>query len=162
MINITEIAKTYNKRIDNWQRLKSTESLIRRHPGSVKAFQGGEFGNGSTFATLEIAQEFEKWCQKESLESPTQVYLVWAVGSNMFKIGMTSCLLARVKNMQIGSPLRLTVTRAYLCDNPRLLEKKLHETFNPYFSHGEWFEIEADKACKLFDQTILKWTTSHI
>ena len=56
MINLTEIAKKYNKRIDNWKRLKSSQALIEKYKDSFMACKGlaeiveGETGYGGTFA----------------------------------------------------------------------------------------------------------------
>lgn len=166
-VNLSDIAKPFGKRVDNWMRLKTTKELIAHFESSPiysgdPAFVIREGRAGGTFAHPDIAKKFEQWCKSRKANKPTCVYLLWAIGSNVFKIGIAANAFTRMKQLQVGSPLQLNVTRAHPCDDPKKLEKKLHEVFKPYFSHGEWFEADYRIACKLFDQTVSKWTVADI
>jgi hypothetical protein len=73
---------------------------------------------------------------------PGHIYLVNAVGTNKFKIGKTAGSVAhRIKDLQIGSPIRLRyVYHAYVSHMSRF-EKELHYQFSCFRSIGEWFAL---------------------
>lgn len=160
MRSLTKIAKTYGKRVDNWMRLKSTQDLILRSGGSINAFKGyaalgdGRTGYGETLASDEIADAFEAWCQKDSQSKPNQVYFIRGDKTNSFKVGISSDPRARLKAMQIGSPIKLLLTRAVEVQNPESVEKELHSVFAKYRIHGEWFSMPWKDAVEIFDSII--------
>ena len=140
----------HGKRIDNWMRLKSTQSLISKTVGDgVKALQGR---NGETIATEDIAQEFEKWCLKAKATAPCYVYLVRAVGTTSFKIGVSSDSRKRVRDMQIGSPVKLILSRNDASVNALEVERLIHKRLNEHRTHGEWFSCPIEKALTVFEE----------
>ena len=59
----------------------------------------------------------------------------------MVKIGYTNGdPVARLKNLQTGSPLPLGIYTAI--DGNRETEKRFHQTFAPLRIHGEWFSVK--------------------
>lgn len=148
MESLNIIAAKYGKRVDNWMRLKSVSTLLAQHPGGVKTVMGK---SGGTFAVREIAKEFERWCQKDSMSKPCRVYFIRAVNTRMFKVGISSDPRRRLKEMQIGSPAKLVLTRNVACSNAADVERKIHECFAKYRSHGEWFSCPIEKALSIFD-----------
>lgn len=72
-INLNQMAKAADKRIDNWIRLESTKELIaefelqsvpsdlRERPLPLIAITGGS-GGGGTWAHPDIAIQFAQWC----------------------------------------------------------------------------------------------------
>jgi len=126
---------------------------LREHP----LWTADEKDRG-TLVHPDIAIEFEKWCQKPSPSESKCVYLIWAVGSDMFKIGIAKDPSFRLKNLQIGSPLKLAISRVCFCCDPAGMEIRLHSRFKKYHSHGEWFEVESATAITLFDQV----TKAHL
>lgn len=58
-----------------------------------------------------------------------------------FKIGMASCLPARMKEHQCSSPFDLYVACAYFVPNMRAEERSLHEQFAGQRIRGEWFAL---------------------
>lgn len=167
MINLTEIAKKYNKRIDNWTRLKSSQAFIEKYKDSFMACKGlaeiveGETGYGGTFACEEIALAFEQWCQKDFREEPSRVYFIRGDKTNSFKIGISSNPRNRLKTMQTGSPVKLLLTRDIEVLNPVEIERLLHKEFAKYKIHGEWFSMPWKDAIEIFDSIVDPWSIVH-
>jgi len=166
-LSLNKIAVIYGKRVGNWTRLDSTKALVKIFQASPK-YSGmkpyedctirnmsGQFAKGQgLMAHPDIAVEFERWCQKPSPSEPECVYLIRAIGSDMFKIGIAGDPSFRLKGLQVGSPLKLAISRVYFCSNPAGMEIRLHHRFKRYHSHGEWFEVKSATAIALFDRVI--------
>ncbi|MGW0497431.1 GIY-YIG nuclease family protein [Streptomyces sp. NPDC003007] len=67
------------------------------------------------------------------------VYLIGAEGLDLVKIGTTADVAKRVRAMQTGLPLTLSVL--WTCEGGRELEKALHLEFQKYNRRGEWFDL---------------------
>lgn len=70
---------------------------------------------------------------------PTWIYVVSAVGTSYFKVGLTQWVDARVTELQVGCPHRLevlTFTRGEAIDEHRLLN-----LMAPWRARGEWFYL---------------------
>ena len=170
--DLNDIAKPFGKRVRNWTRLKTTQKLFdefRTNPvyggaEPVITSKGGSLDSRldgkdrGTFAHPVIAKAFSDWCEKESPTAPNKVYLVWAKGSQMVKVGVSANPAHRVKEMQVGSPLKLVILRIVEEEDAKGLEARLHGYFKKYHSHGEWFEVSTTKACTIFDHMASKWT----
>lgn len=63
------------------------------------------------------------------------------------KIGVTRDLPARLRKLQTGNPLTLSVVKTVIGDQNE--EYHLHERFAAYRLSGEWFRIEGDLASYL-------------
>jgi hypothetical protein len=73
---------------------------------------------------------------------PGHIYLVNAVGTNKFKIGKTAGSVAhRIKDLQIGSPIRLRYVYHAYVDRMNRTERELHYQFAYFRSIGEWFSL---------------------
>jgi hypothetical protein len=73
---------------------------------------------------------------------PGHIYLVNAVGTNKFKIGKTAGSVAhRIKELQIGSPIRLRYVYHAYVDRMNRTERELHYQFVCFRSIGEWFSL---------------------
>ncbi|MFJ5804016.1 GIY-YIG nuclease family protein [Streptomyces decoyicus] len=70
------------------------------------------------------------------------VYVIGAPGSLTAKIGVTTDLRRRLREIQNLSPVRLEVL--WSCPGGLALEKALHAHFAEARSHGEWFVFESD------------------
>ena len=74
--------------------------------------------------------------------------------TNSFKVGISSDPRARLKAMQVGSPVKLLLTRAVEVQNPESVEKELHSAFAKYRIHGEWFSMPWKEAVDIFDSIV--------
>jgi hypothetical protein len=63
-------------------------------------------------------------------------------GRNALKIGYSSDIWRRLKELQTGNPSKLQIVGWILAHDERSLERDLHKKFASYRRGGEWFEIE--------------------
>jgi Meiotically up-regulated gene 113 len=74
-----------------------------------------------------------------------EIYIIWAVGTTLYKIGVSTDFRRRFKDLSSVSPLPLVPVKYARCDHPHLLESKLHELFAAKLFKNEWFSLgEAD------------------
>lgn len=69
------------------------------------------------------------------------VYLLEDPSASSIKIGFTSDLDGRVRNLQIGSSSILKLVCVWFC--PRSYERVAHNLLQKYKKHSEWFECDA-------------------
>lgn len=69
--------------------------------------------------------------------------------NDLIKIGITNDLMSRVCELQTGSPTKVRLEGYIEVDinKMRSEEKRMHERFDEYRRHGEWFEC-VDEICK--------------
>lgn len=72
------------------------------------------------------------------------VYFVAHETSGLVKIGTTVCLATRLRHMQAGSPVPLSVL--FCISGGRTTERALHSRFSAARAHGEWFKLRAIQA----------------
>jgi hypothetical protein len=78
-------------------------------------------------------------------DAPDGICLVYAIGelgSNTVKIGKSIRVKQRLADIQRMSPVRLALRWTH--PNEIDLEKRLHNHFQNYRSHGEWFTFPSD------------------
>lgn len=66
------------------------------------------------------------------------VYFIQAVDGGLIKIGVAQDPESRLLEFQVGCPVELRIVA--LTEGGRELEKRLHQRFQGYRKHGEWFE----------------------
>lgn len=80
------------------------------------------------------------------------VYLIGSPIFRWYKIGKSKTPVIRVKDLGILLPFKLHVIGVWKAENHSLLEKTLHEIYNPCRINGEWFEFTRVDVHKVFDQ----------
>jgi hypothetical protein len=85
-------------------------------------------------------------CAYPGGEQRRYVYVVEGGGS--CKVGTTAAPNQRVAQLQVGSPVRLTLRAvvACSCSSATDLERRVHERLAAYRTHGEWFRIDVASA----------------
>lgn len=73
---------------------------------------------------------------------PKYVYVIGAPGSATVKIGITTSVADRLRQIQSMSPVELEVLWAR--PGSQELERSLHRHFADHRSHGEWFTFDDD------------------
>lgn len=84
-----------------------------------------------------------------------EIYVLWAVGTTLFKIGVSSDFNRRYRDLTSSSPLPLQVMKYAHCDNPHLLERHLHNMFADKLFKNEWFSLDQndwDQIQAVFDK----------
>lgn len=66
------------------------------------------------------------------------VYFILASEVNRVKIGFSDNIRGRLSGIQSGSPCKLYLIG--VAEGSKLLEQVLHEKFEPFRFHGEWFK----------------------
>lgn len=69
------------------------------------------------------------------------VYLVWAKGTDMYKIGSTGYPSKRLSQLQTGSPTELELVAEREFEDQDRQEKLMHDRWAKFRSHGEWFKF---------------------
>jgi hypothetical protein len=72
---------------------------------------------------------------------PGFIYLVQAVGTNKFKIGRATDVIRRIRELQVGSPLKIRYVYHAYVQNANLCEMELHNKFSRQREIGEWFAL---------------------
>ena len=81
----------------------------------------------------------------ETISSPTsgpvpRLYMLWAEGSSVFKIGFTTRSISlRASEIEASSPLPLRVVASRF--GSREDEQAIHARLRTYRTHGEWFSL---------------------
>lgn len=82
------------------------------------------------------------------------LYLICPHGDRLTKIGITTNLDARLRQLQTAYPYPLHVAASWDYDFPeqsRYMERCLHRILEPWKTSGEWFEFEAAAVSQLID-----------
>lgn len=72
-------------------------------------------------------------------DSWASVYFIQMGYMGPIKIGQTSSIDGRIRELQVGSPLKLLVLHAYRVSDASGEEQALHFKFRKHRLHGEWF-----------------------
>lgn len=72
--------------------------------------------------------------------SRRSIYFIQGEVTGLIKIGLAIDVRARLKDLQQGSPDRLSILGVMLCHQRGALERELHRRFDDCRAHGEWFE----------------------
>ncbi|MER7115447.1 GIY-YIG nuclease family protein [Saccharomonospora azurea] len=72
-------------------------------------------------------------------ERPTYVYVIAYEGTDRIKIGISKNVSARLRELQLSSPYKLTVRWQGI--GSWEIEQRLHTRFREYHSHSEWFDF---------------------
>ena len=80
------------------------------------------------------------------------LYILNALGTELYKIGITKNFERRFRDLANASPIPLVVVKYALCDNPHLVEINLQNKFKKQLFKNEWFELSYDdfKYCSDF------------
>lgn len=73
-----------------------------------------------------------------------EIYIIHAIGTTLFKIGISSNFNKRFNDIAGTSPLPLMAFKYGKCDNPVLLERHLHKLLKEKRFKNEWFHLTKD------------------
>lgn len=74
---------------------------------------------------------------------PGTIYLI-GPANDLYKIGCTTNLSNRLRNLQTAASTVLTLVHSFAVDDMGRAEKYLHTRFAHLRSHGEWFALSPD------------------
>ncbi len=158
-LNATKTAKAFKKDLSNWRRSSETiayieyvsslteltmsDLIIIKSGGNDKTVQG-------TWIHHSLADEFMRWCQKDSKRTAGE-YLYLVTDGNAVKIGFTTKIKERIDQLQTGNPNLLTLIQKFKIKEPRKLEAFLHSQYAHKRLIGEWFKLSQDEICKIYE-----------
>lgn len=92
------------------------------------------------------------------------VYLVWAKGTDLYKIGSSQYPEKRLPGLQTGSPLELEMIAVIERSDYEFHERQLHSKWAWYRTQGEWFKFHPTMVTQvLSDFDVMdSWTKSLI
>lgn len=73
---------------------------------------------------------------------PGYVYIMWAKDSPYYKIGKTSNPHRRLGQIAPKMPFTTEIACVIKTDNMTVLERHMHECYEPYRVNGEWFLLD--------------------
>lgn len=145
MINVTEISKSYNKRPNDWLLLPSTKRIIKRLLGDtgrmtsdlIITTNGGTLGGGKTLIHEDLLSEYNRWLQNSKERNHNyQTYIFYDSTNMCYKIGKSIDYIKRHRALCFNNPnieILLVIN-----DN---IENYLHQKYEIYRMHGEWFNL---------------------
>lgn len=71
-----------------------------------------------------------------------KVYLLQGKGTRWFKIGVTTSISSRIKQIGVNSPFPLVMIAHYDVEDAAMNEREWHDRFSDKRTHGEWFELD--------------------
>ena len=82
------------------------------------------------------------------------VYVIEAVGQNLFKVGLTTNSPEnRLRQLQTSSPHKLDILTAFTCSEPERIENEFHCFLDSHpdsqHSHGEWFSLTRESMLEI-------------
>ena len=83
------------------------------------------------------------------------IYIIQNTKNKNIKIGVTSNITKRLSSLQCGSDYKLEVKfLSAPVKNALKIESTIHNEFKRENTHGEWFELNIDKAISKIKETI--------
>ena len=76
-----------------------------------------------------------------NLDDSGFVYLARSGATNWYKIGLSKQPYKRMSQLQVGTPLEITLIERVFSMNAPKLEKALHDYYEAYWLRGEWFDL---------------------
>lgn len=80
------------------------------------------------------------------------VYLIWAEGTDKYKIGVTTDLEKRVAILQTGCPARLRIISFFKTEDMLAVESGIHAKWCDFQILGEWHQIPPTEISKLLSE----------
>ena len=78
-------------------------------------------------------------------------YVIHAMGTNLFKIGITSSIVRRFRDLSAASPLPLQIAFYGECHEPRDVEVYFHNIFKKQHFKNEWFALSSGDLSMIVD-----------
>lgn len=80
----------------------------------------------------------------EQTNKPHYLYVISQAQSDFCKVGITSDVPARIRQLQTGNPEKIIILRVIVCkdeEQAKALEKAFHERYADFKAQGEWFAV---------------------
>ncbi len=81
---------------------------------------------------------------KRAKEARTGYVYVVEAPNGLYKVGWAKRPEKRLAELQLSSPVRLTLLCSWRCRDANKAEGILHQVFREKRSHGEWYALDLD------------------
>lgn len=71
-----------------------------------------------------------------------EVYIIKAIGTSLYKLGIAENAQERKCQLQTGSPFRLKLVFRLESEKALKIEQRVHSVFSIFKVHGEWFDLK--------------------
>jgi Meiotically up-regulated gene 113 len=78
------------------------------------------------------------------MSQPGYVYIIRGVGTAYIKVGKTTSLERRLRDLGHGVPFKIALLYAHLVHDMDREEQRLKALYAPFRTRGEWFEFPAE------------------
>lgn len=144
MINITEIAKKYNKRTESWLRTDNAKQIMTEIANKnncslsdlVWIVAGGIPEKQGTWVHEDVASVFVQWVSRSKKKYNYDTYLFKDSINNYIKIGKSVDYLKRYNLLITINP---NIDVLFVINND--VERELHEKYKNKRIYGEWFNL---------------------
>ena len=93
-----------------------------------------------------------KYLKRKQVGEPVDSRFIYLLRVHKFyKIGVATNVKERLESLQIGCPYKIYVIAAWLSDDARNEERKIHELLTTYRCSGEWFMLPSTLVKKLVE-----------
>lgn len=131
-----------------WKDLNFVNSIVQNHvellsDKDIKKMTRLFYDNGLYFKELDGKFDIFIKTGKVELRRESKVYVIQSSCGLYTKIGISKDPSNRLKSIQTGNPLQLSLVREYIVyrkgRTAKVIENRLHKTFSKYREKGEWF-----------------------
>ena len=129
---------------------KLPENWLYRPVKKGNTKNDNDFFNGKTDVFLNGKLEINpiyngKKRNKANPQKPLELgflYVLNAIGTSLYKIGISHEFNRRFKDISANSPLPLSVCICAKMGKPQIAEKYLHEKYNHLYFKNDWFNLQ--------------------
>lgn len=158
------------------QRIKPDESLFDNYQninvstnGNIQTY-GTYMSHGMTYhylmwcdlskCILSNAEEISKIIKEMSTfsklrsKTPDKLYLIYANGTDVYKIGISSDPIRRLNSLMQSSPYVLSMVFSLSLEDPYKVEQEVLKRFAVSSLRGEWFRATGEQVSELLEELI--------
>lgn len=106
-------------------------------PRNMLDIRAGYIKDGIFYPSGTVSKHFYKLHKNNQKNVKEKQYVYFIDGGELLKIGTAKNVSERLRNLQVGSPVKLRLIKKI--DGGRKEEKKIHKIFSDLKTHGEWF-----------------------
>lgn len=134
-----------NWNLNSYLNMGSSVGSQKRNPTRMRKKSLGPV----TKTTTQTPQPGEK-AERES--QPEYLYLLQAIGTDRFHIGLTNLIDQRFEELQRHSPFPLKLIINAYCPDPQAQELRLHKLFGEWRLHGQWFQLPPEVLSRVVEE----------
>lgn len=122
--------------------LENLELIEIRYPCQPQELLSGAIAVWLNFPKIDrLNSGFPMKSQRPSNPRSGLVYVIQSGSTNLYKIGRTTDIKRRLKQLQTSNGNSLSIWKLIYCHDAIAMETSLHQKFNSFRKQGEWFSL---------------------